>query len=129
MSSEPTSRLIQAAAGYHCTSVCNSNAQLSTGRPARYHIPAGTGLWTPWATLHNVEANWGPTAGQYLPERWLQPGAEYVQDFGAEHADERNGTVAGGRDHGSGDLKHANASTSRNFEMGVSRAKVGPSMY
>jgi hypothetical protein len=85
----------------------------------RYHIPAQTGLWTPWATIHNVDANWGPTAGQYLPERWLQPGSEYMQSPAAEEADERNGSDGSG-----GDLKHATASTARNFEMGVSRVKV-----
>ena len=69
--------------------------------------------------MHNVDANWGPTAGEYLPERWLQPGGEYVQSPAAEDSNERNGSDGGG-----GDLKHATASTARNFEMGVSRVKV-----
>ena len=91
-----------------------------SGCTSRYYIPAKTGVWTPWATVHNVDANWGPTAGQYLPERWLQPGSEYMQSPAAEEADERSGGDAGGGDN----LKHATASTARNFEMGVSRVKV-----
>jgi fatty acid synthase len=94
--------------------VCQKACTLGNGR---YHIPAKTGLWTPWATMHNVDANWGPTAGQYLPERWLQPGSEYMQSPGGETADKRDGGDGGG------DLKHATASSARNFEMGLSRAK------
>lgn len=74
--------------------------------------------------MHNTDANWGPTAGEYLPERWLQPGREYMQAPAAEDADVRDGIAVNGSDDSGSDLKHATASTARNFEMGVSRVKV-----
>lgn len=111
--------------------------------PCRYKIPAGTGLWTPLATIHNADANWGATTSQYLPERWLQPGADYVQsptagDISGSMIALQRSTVlcsprrsdagANGGNGGGGesndDLKHATATTARNFEMSISRAKV-----
>lgn len=93
----------------------------------RYHIPAKTGLWTPLATIHNVDSNWGPDAGQYRPERWLQRDADYLQSPATGHSAGGGGPEqpsATGDATGSGELKHAAAPTARNFEMSISRAKV-----
>lgn len=80
---------------------------------ARHHIPAGTGLWVALAAF-NTRANWGPTADQYVPERWLQPGADYSQTTADADRDSRNGQD---------DPKPAAVSADRSFEMNISRAK------
>lgn len=69
----------------------------------------------PLAVIHNTRANWGPTAEHYLPERWLQPGADFTQT--AADAD------TGSKD-GQDGPRPAAASANRSFEMDISRAKV-----
>ncbi len=35
----------------------------------KYHIPAGTALWTPIHTIHHSCKAWGPDAAEYKPVR------------------------------------------------------------
>ena len=39
----------------------------------KYHIPAGTGLWTPSYAMHNSTFNWGPDVSDYRPVSLSRP--------------------------------------------------------
>ena len=39
------------------------------------YVPPGTELWVPLYVLHRSPALWGPTAAEFVPDRWLQAGA------------------------------------------------------
>ena len=43
----------------------------------RIFVPKGTVLWTPILAMHNSSAHW-PDHDKFLPERFLQPNAEFV---------------------------------------------------
>jgi len=93
--------------------------------------PAATGMWTPIYAVHNNDAVW-PDADKFQPERWLEPGADYVQSpaagsaAGGESGQQQVSRAPGGGDasgcpHGSGS---AVGSKALNFEMNISRVKV-----
>ena len=97
----------------------------------RYKIPAGTGLWTPLMALHNTTANWGADAEVYRPERWLEPGVDYLPpaagagstqqtNSGSADAGHQGGAVAGG----SGAANGTDGSKARSYELNVSRTQV-----
>lgn len=97
----------------------------------RYKIPAGTGLWTPLMALHNTTANWGADADVYRPERWLEPGADYLPpaagagslqqtNSGSADAGHQGRAAAGG----SGAVNGTDTSKARSYELNVSRTQV-----
>lgn len=89
-------------------------------------------MWTPIYAVHNNDAVW-PDADKFQPERWLEPGADYVQFPAAGSAAgggsgkqqvsraPGGGDDAFGRPHGSGS---AVGSKALSFEMNISRVKV-----
>ena len=95
----------------------------------RYKIPAGTGLWTPLMALHNTTANWGNDAGVYRPERWLEPGADYLPaDTGSTQQTSGGSADAGHQGSaaadGSGAVNGTDGSKARSYELNVSRTQV-----
>ncbi|KAK9914782.1 hypothetical protein WJX75_000489 [Coccomyxa subellipsoidea] len=44
----------------------------------KYLIPKGTTIFLPLHAIHNCKSNWAEPE-KFLPERWLEPGAEYAQ--------------------------------------------------
>lgn len=98
----------------------------------RYTIPAGTGMWTPLMALHNTTANWGKDADVYRPERWLEPGADYLpsaanagsmqqtSSSGSADAGHQGSATAGGSDAVNG----TGGSKARSYELNVSRTQV-----
>jgi hypothetical protein len=81
--------------------------------------------------LHNATANWGDDAGVYRPERWLEPGADYLPP--AAGAGSTQQTIGGSADaghqgsaaaRGSGAVNGTHGSKARSYELNVSRAQV-----
>ncbi|EIE19314.1 cytochrome P450 [Coccomyxa subellipsoidea C-169] len=71
----------------------------------KYLIPKGTTVFLPLHAIHNCRANY-EEPDKFLPERWLEPGAEYARPRGAAggvpsgqggEAACTNGHVEGGR--------------------------------
>ncbi len=103
----------------------------------RIFVPAGTALWTPLVAIHNNDAVW-EEPDTYRPERWLEPGADYLQPAAAADGGSKQqqsaGVFGGGNDApGGGGSKPgatgpgaeaASGGRARSYEMNISRSKV-----
>lgn len=101
-------------------------------------MPAGTALWTPLVAIHNNDAVW-EEPDTYRPERWLEPGADYLQPAAAADGGSKQqqpaGVSCGGDDAPGSDggskpgatgqgAEAASGGRARSYEMNISRSKV-----